>query len=133
VRNFKCAIDFEIAGRASAARRRALAYTTMGAECATRSKRGTFPTVRVYVFGRGTKKQVRQLARQPRGIFFSTLNPGMDRTGIAEGHTTRCAAGASEQRGPVWSPGDLHYYDAIRALRGRAEERTAAAHGGTIA
>jgi D-serine deaminase-like pyridoxal phosphate-dependent protein len=87
VRNFKCATTLELlvacqCGAADVL----LAYPTMGANARrVRQIAEQFPKVQVSVLAEN-EEQVRQWQGSRVGIFLD-LNPGMDRTGIAEGHS----------------------------------------------
>src|SRR6202790_911087 len=129
IRNFKCATTLELlvacqCGAADVL----LAYPTMGANARrVRQIAEQFPKVRVSVLAEN-EEQVRQWQGSRVGIFLD-LNPGMDRTGIAEGHSNEVvplaraiSAAGLEFRG-------LHYYDGHHGSVDEPE-RTAAAHGG---
>src|SRR5271163_1564627 len=129
VRNFKCATTLELlvaceCGAADVL----LAYPSIGANARrVREIAERFPQVRVSVLVEN-EEQARQWRGSRLGVFVD-INPGMNRTGIDEGHGAEVfdlakAIGVSglEFRG-------LHYYDGH--LRDPDEQkRTAAAHRG---
>ena len=129
VRNFKCATTLEllVACRSGAADV-LLAYPVMGANARrARAIADQFPEVRISVLAEN-EEQVEQWRSSQVGVFLD-INPGMNRTGIEQGHrdqvfrVLRAIAEAElEFRG-------LHYYD---GQYGELEEpeRTRAAHAG---
>jgi D-serine deaminase-like pyridoxal phosphate-dependent protein len=130
IRNFKCATTLELlvacqCGAADVL----LAYPTMGANARrVREIAEQFPAMRISVLAENAE-QVVQWQGSRLGVFLD-INPGMNRTGIEQGHGAEVvglvrAIGTSglEFRG-------LHYYDGhLRAPDER--ERTAAAHAGS--
>jgi D-serine deaminase-like pyridoxal phosphate-dependent protein len=129
IRNFKCATTLELlvacqCGAADVL----LAFPTMGANARrVREIAEQFPAVRLSVLAENAE-QVVQWQGSRLGVFLD-INPGMNRTGIEQGHGAEVvglvrAIGTSglEFRG-------LHYYDGhLRAPDER--ERTAATHAG---
>jgi D-serine deaminase-like pyridoxal phosphate-dependent protein len=129
VRNFKCATTLEllVACRCGAADV-LLAYPSTGANARrVREIAEEFPRVRLSVLVEN-EEQVRQWQGSRVGVFID-INPGMNRTGVEEGHGGQIfglagaiGAGGLEFRG-------LHYYDGQhREVDER--ERTKAAHHG---
>jgi D-serine deaminase-like pyridoxal phosphate-dependent protein len=129
IRNFKCATTLELltacqCGAADVL----LAYPSIGANARrVREIAEEFGRVRISVLAEN-EEQVRQWRGSCVGVFLD-INPGMNRTGIEEGHggevtslVRAIGAGGLEFRG-------MHYYDGQhRAADER--ERTAAAHHG---
>jgi D-serine deaminase-like pyridoxal phosphate-dependent protein len=129
MRNFKCATTLELlvacqCGAADVL----LAYPTIGANARrVREIADQFPSVRLSVLAENAE-QVRQWQGSRLGVFLD-INPGMNRTGIEQGHGGEVvslvrAIGACglELRG-------LHYYDGQHRAPDE-RERTAAAHAG---
>src|SRR5438445_5020193 len=111
IRNFKCATTLEllVACRSDAGDV-LFAYPAMGANARrVREIADQFPQVRISVLAEN-EQQVRQWRGSRIGVFLD-INPGMDRTGIEQGHSGKvvelCRAIGNlglEFRG-------LHYYD----------------------
>src|SRR5580692_10762217 len=129
IRNFKCATTLELlvacqCGAADVL----LAYPSIGANARrVREIAMQFPEVRISVLVEN-EEQARQWRGSRVGIFLD-INPGMNRTGIEEGHggqifglARAIGAGGLEFRG-------LHYYDGQHRERDE-RERTIAAHRG---
>jgi D-serine deaminase-like pyridoxal phosphate-dependent protein len=129
IRNFKCATTLELlvaceCGAADVL----LAYPSMGANARrVREIADQFPQVRISVLVE-SEEQLRQWRGTRLGVFVD-INPGMNRTGIDEGHVAEVfdlakAIGASglEFRG-------LHYYDGQHRDPDE-RKRTEAAHRG---
>jgi D-serine deaminase-like pyridoxal phosphate-dependent protein len=129
VRNYKCATTLEmLVACQCGARDVLLAYPVMGAN-ALRVKQiaEQFPGVRISVLVENAE-QLRQWQGSRLGIFID-INPGMNRTGIAQDHIEEISllvsiigAGGLEFRG-------LHYYDGQYGAIAEPE-RTQAAHDG---
>jgi len=129
IRNFKCATTLELlVACRSGAEDVLFAHPAVGANARrVREIAEQFPQVRVSVLAEN-EPQVAQWRASRVGIFLD-MNPGMDRTGIGQGHSDKVvelvhAIGrlGLEFRG-------LHYYDGHYG--GLEEgERTAAAHAG---
>jgi D-serine deaminase-like pyridoxal phosphate-dependent protein len=129
VRNFKCATTLELlVACQSGAADVLLAYPTMGANARrVRQIAEQFPEVRLSVLAEN-EEQVRQWRGSRLGVFLD-INPGMNRTGIEQGHGAEVvslvraiAASGLEFRG-------LHYYDGHHRQANELE-RTKAAHEG---
>jgi D-serine deaminase-like pyridoxal phosphate-dependent protein len=129
VRNFKCATTLELLVACQCGAADVLvAYPVVGANARrVREIAEQFPQVRVSVLVEN-EEQARQW-RGSRLSVFVDINPGMNRTGIDEGHGAQVfdlvrAIGASglEFRG-------VHYYDGHHRQPDE-RERTAAAHHG---
>ncbi len=129
VRNFKCATTLELlvacqCGAADVL----LAYPSIGANARrVREIAEEFPRVRISVLAEN-EEQLQEWRGSRVGIFLD-INPGMDRTGIEEGHggqifslVRAIGAGGLEFRG-------LHYYDG-QHREPDERERTKAAHHG---
>lgn len=129
IRNFKCATTLELlvacqCGAADVL----LAYPSIGANARrVREIAEQFPNVRISVLVEN-EEQAWQWHGSRLGVFID-INPGMDRTGIDEGHGAEAfnlakamGAGGLEFRG-------LHYYDG-QHREPDERKRTAAAHGG---
>jgi D-serine deaminase-like pyridoxal phosphate-dependent protein len=129
VRNFKCATTLEllVACRSGAADV-LLAYPVMGANARrAREIADQFPDVRISVLAEN-EEQAAQWRTSQVGVFLD-INPGMNRTGIEQGHRDQVIrlVRALEDRGLEFR--GLHYYDG--QYGGLEEpERTAAAHAG---
>jgi D-serine deaminase-like pyridoxal phosphate-dependent protein len=111
IRNFKCATTLEllVACRSGAADV-LLAYPVMGANARRASEIAQqFPDVRISVLAEN-EEQARQWRGSRVGIFVD-VNPGMNRTGIEQGHTTKIVAlvRAIAEAGLEFH--GLHYYD----------------------
>ncbi len=129
IRNFKCATTLELLVACQCgASDVLLAYPSMGANARrVREIAEQFPVVRVSVLAENAE-QLQQWRGSRLGVFLD-INPGMNRTGIEEGHggevvslVRAIGAGGLEFRG-------LHYYDGQhREIDER--ERTVAAHHG---
>ncbi len=129
IRNFKCATTLELlvacqCGAADVL----LAYPSMGANARrVREIAEQFPGVRVSVLAEN-ESQVRQWQGGRLGIFLD-INPGMNRTGIEQGHGGEVVSLVRTIEGCGLEFRGLHYYDGhLRAPDER--ERTAAAHAG---
>jgi len=129
VRNFKCATTLELLVACECGAADVLvAYPVIGANARrVREIAEQFPQVRVSVLVEN-EEQARQWRGGRLGVFVD-INPGMNRTGIDEGHGAQVfdlvrAIGASglEFRG-------LHYYDGHHREPDE-QKRTAAAHRG---
>jgi len=129
VRNFKCATTLEllVACRCGAADV-LLAYPVMGANARrAREIADQFPDVRISVLAEN-EQQAEQWRASKVGVFLD-INPGMNRTGIEQGHRDQVVrlVRALEDRRLEFR--GLHYYDG--QYGGFEEpERTAAAHAG---
>jgi D-serine deaminase-like pyridoxal phosphate-dependent protein len=129
IRNFKCATTLELL---VACQRGAgdvlLAYPSVGANARrVREIAEQFPRVRISVLVENAK-QLQQWRGGRVGVFLD-INPGMNRTGIEEGHGGQIfslvrAIGAAglEFRG-------LHYYDGQHRQADEGERNQAAHHG----
>ena len=129
VRNFKCATTLELlVACQSGAADVLVAYPVIGANARrVREIAEQFPQVRISVLAENPE-QLQQWRGSRLGIFID-INPGMNRTGIDEGHGAEVfdlakAIGASglEFRG-------VHYYDG-QHREPDMRERTVAAHHG---
>jgi D-serine deaminase-like pyridoxal phosphate-dependent protein len=127
--NFKCATTLELlVACQSGAADVLLAYPSIGANARRVREIATqFPDVRISVLVEN-EEQARQWRGSRVGIFLD-INPGMNRTGIEEGHGGQIfrlvhaiGAGGLEFRG-------LHYYDG-QHREPDERERTKAAHHG---
>jgi D-serine deaminase-like pyridoxal phosphate-dependent protein len=129
VRNFKCATTLELlvacqCGAADVL----LAYPSIGANARrVREIAAQFPDVRTSVLVEN-EEQARQWHSSRVGIFLD-INPGMNRTGIEQGHggqifglVRAIGAGGLEFRG-------LHYYDGQHREPDEGERTKAAHHG----
>jgi D-serine deaminase-like pyridoxal phosphate-dependent protein len=129
VRNFKCATTLELLeGCRSGAADVLYAYPAVGANAYRVCEiAGQFPDVRISALAEN-EEQVRQWRGSRVGIFID-INPGMNRTGVEQGHSDKIFRLARA----VWDTGlkfrGLHYYD---GQYGGLEvgDRTAAAHAG---
>jgi D-serine deaminase-like pyridoxal phosphate-dependent protein len=127
--NFKCATTLEllVACRAGAADV-LLAYPSVGANARrVREIAEEFPQVRISVLAEN-EEQARQWQGSRLGVFLD-INPGMNRTGIEEGHggevftlARAIVEGGLEFRG-------LHYYDGQHRSTDERERTVAAHHG----
>jgi D-serine deaminase-like pyridoxal phosphate-dependent protein len=129
VRNFKCATTLEllVACRSGAADV-LLAYPVMGANARrVREIADQFPDVRLSVLAEN-EEQVLQWRSSPVGVFVD-INPGMNRTGIEQGHTDEVVRLVHKIGDAGLEFCGLHYYDGQYGGL-RAQERTAAAHAG---
>lgn len=129
IRNFKCATTLELLVACQCGAADVLvAYPVIGANARrVQEIAEQFPAVRVSVLVEN-EEQARQWRGSRLGVFVD-INPGMNRTGIDEGHGAEVfnlakAIGAAglEFRG-------LHYYDGHRREPDE-QKRTAAAHCG---
>ncbi len=129
IRNFKCATTLELlvacqCGAADVL----LAYPSIGANARrVREIAEQFPEVRISVLAEN-EEQVRQWRGSRVGVFLD-INPGMNRTGIDEGHGGEVislvrviGAGGLEFRG-------MHYYDGQHRAPDERERTVAAHHG----
>jgi D-serine deaminase-like pyridoxal phosphate-dependent protein len=129
IRNFKCATTLELlvacqCGAADVL----LAYPSIGANARrVREIAEQFPEVRVSVLAEN-EEQVRQWHGSRVGVFLD-INPGMNRTGIEEGHGAEVVSlvraigsGGLEFRG-------MHYYDGQHRAPDERERTVAAHHG----
>jgi D-serine deaminase-like pyridoxal phosphate-dependent protein len=129
IRNFKCATTLELLvacqfGAADVL----LAYPSVGAN-ARRVKEiaEQFPDVHISALVEN-EEQAQQWPGSRVGVFLD-INPGMDRTGLVEGHGEEIAALVRTIRADGLEFRGLHYYDGQhRAVDER--ERTLAAHAG---
>lgn len=129
IRNFKCATTLELL---EACRNGAadvlIAYPVVGANARrVREITAEFPDVRISVLAEN-EEQVRQWRGSEVGVFID-INPGMNRTGIEQGHRQQVVGLVRAIRGAGLEFGGLHYYD---GQYGGVEEpdRTTAAHAG---
>ncbi len=129
VRNFKCATTLELlVACRSGARDVLFAYPAVGANARRVSEiADQFPQMRISVLAEN-EQQVRQWRGSRVGVFLD-VNPGMDRTGIEQSHSSEVV----ELRRAISNLGlefrGLHYYDGhLGGLEMR--ERSAAAHAG---
>jgi D-serine deaminase-like pyridoxal phosphate-dependent protein len=129
VRNFKCATTLELLVACQCgATDVLLAYPSVGANARrVREIAQQFPNVRVSVLAEN-EEQLPQWRGSNIGIFLD-VNPGMNRTGIEQSHSSEIvklvhsiAAAGLEFRG-------LHYYDGQYGSM-EARERTTATHEG---
>jgi D-serine deaminase-like pyridoxal phosphate-dependent protein len=127
VRNFKCATTLELLVACQCGAADVLvAYPVIGANARrVREIAEQFPRVRISVLVENLE-QLRQWRRTRLGVFID-INPGMNRTGIDEGHSAEVfdlakaiGAGGFEFRG-------VHYYDGHRREPDE-RVRTVAAH-----
>ncbi len=129
VSNFKCATTLEllVACRSGAADV-LLAYPVIGANARRlREIANQFPHVRISVLAEN-EEQVRQWRGTAIGIFID-INPGMNRTGIEQGHTEKVVRIVRTIEDAGLEFRGLHYYDG--QYGGLDEpERTEAAHVG---
>jgi D-serine deaminase-like pyridoxal phosphate-dependent protein len=129
IRNFKCATTLELL---VACQRGAadvlLAYPSVGANARrAREIADQFPEVRISVLAENDE-QVRQWRGSRVGIFLD-INPGMNRTGIAQSHGDKVLTLARAVGDAGLEFRGLHYYDGqYGGLEVR--ERTEAAHRG---
>jgi D-serine deaminase-like pyridoxal phosphate-dependent protein len=129
IRNFKCATTLELlvacqCGAADVL----LAYPSIGANARrVREIAEQFPQVRISVLAEN-EEQVRQWRGSRLGVFLD-INPGMNRTGLVQGHGGAIVSLARILRadGPEFR--GLHYYDGQHRTPDE-RERTAAAHEG---
>jgi D-serine deaminase-like pyridoxal phosphate-dependent protein len=129
VRNFKCATTLELlVACRSGAQDVLFAHPAVGANARrVREIAGQFPQVLISVLAEN-EQQIAQWRGSRVGIFLD-MNPGMDRTGIEQGHSGKVVelARAIGRLGIEFR--GLHYYDGhYGSLEQR--ERTAAAHSG---
>ncbi len=129
IRNFKCATTLELLVACQCGATDILvAHPSTGANARRVTEiAGQFPGVRISVLAE-SEEHVRQWRGSSVGIFLD-INPGMNRTGIEQGHGSEVvklaqavAAGGLEFCG-------LHYYDGQYASV-EEPERTAATHRG---
>jgi D-serine deaminase-like pyridoxal phosphate-dependent protein len=131
VRNFKCATTLELlvacqCGAADVL----LAYPSIGANARrAREIAEQFPQVRVSVLVENAE-QLQQWHGSKLGIFID-INPGMNRTGIDEGHGAEVfdLAKAIVASGPEFR--GVHYYDGHRRETDERVRTIAAHHGYT--
>ena len=128
-RNLKCATTLEllVACRSGAADV-LLAYPVVGPSARrVHEIADQFPDVRISVLAEN-EEQVQQWQDSRIGVFLD-INPGMNRTGVEQGHGDRVDRLVQEVRCAGLEFRGLHYYDG--QYGGLAEpERTAAAHAG---
>jgi D-serine deaminase-like pyridoxal phosphate-dependent protein len=129
VRNFKCATTLELLVACQCGAQDALlAYPVMGANARrVQQIAQQFPSVRISVLAENAE-QVRQWQGSRLGICID-INPGMNRTGIAQDHVEEIVPLVSAIAGSGLEFRGLHYYD---GQYGAIAEpgRTAAAHHG---
>jgi D-serine deaminase-like pyridoxal phosphate-dependent protein len=127
--NFKCATTLELLTACQAgAQDVLLAYPVVGANAIrARQIARQFSNVRISVLAE-TEEQIRQWQGTRISIFLD-INPGMNRTGIAQRQHDRIVALIREIRALALEFRGLHYYD---GQYGAVElpARTAAAHSG---
>jgi D-serine deaminase-like pyridoxal phosphate-dependent protein len=129
IRNFKCATTLELlvacqCGAADVL----LAYPSVGANARrVREIAEEFPRVRISVLAENAE-QLDQWRGSRLGVFLD-INPGMNRTGIVEGHSGEVVSLVRAIAAGGLEFGGLHYYDGQhRQIDDR--ERTIAAHRG---
>ena len=129
IRHFKCATTLELlVACQSGARDVLVAYPMVGANARRVLEIATaFPAVRVSVLAEN-EAQVRQWQGSTIGVFLD-INPGMNRTGIDQGHAEDVVKLAQVIRQAGLEFRGLHYYDGhYGALQ--EHERTEAAQAG---
>ena len=129
VRNFKCATTLELlVACRSGAGDVLFAYPAVSANARRVSEiADQFPKVRISVLAEN-EQQVRQWRDSRVGIFLD-MNPGMDRTGIEQSHSSEIVELSRAIANLGLEFRGLHYYDGH--LGGLvARERNAAAHSG---
>jgi D-serine deaminase-like pyridoxal phosphate-dependent protein len=129
VRNFKCATTLELlVACRSGASDVLVAYPVMGANARrVREIAGQFPDVRISVLAEN-EKQAEQWRASQIGVFLD-INPGMNRTGIEQGHRDQVIRLVRAIEDTALDFRGLHYYDG--QYGGFEErERMAAAHAG---
>lgn len=129
VRNFKCATTLELlVACRSGAKDVLVAYPMVGANARRVNEIAeTYPQVRISVLAEN-EEQVRQWQGTRIGVFLD-INPGMNRTGIEQSHSTDVVKLVRAVRDSALEFRGLHYYDG--QYGGLEEnERTAAAHSG---
>ncbi len=129
IRNFKCATTLELLRACqNGAADVLLAYPTMGANARrTQEIAQQFPGVRISVLAE-SQAQLKQWRSSRVGIFLD-INPGMNRTGIDQGHTETIIALTHTIADLGLEFRGLHYYDG--QFGSLAEpELTRAAHRG---
>ena len=129
IRNFKCATTLELLVACECgANDVLLAYPVMAANARrVQQIAEQFPGVRISVLVESAE-QVRQWRGSLLGIFVD-INPGMNRTGIAQNHVDEIAQLASAIAASGLEFRGLHYYDGQYGAIPEPE-RTAAAHDG---
>jgi D-serine deaminase-like pyridoxal phosphate-dependent protein len=129
VRNFKCATTLELlVGCQSGATDILLAYPVMGANARrAREIAEQFPKVRISALAEN-EEQIEQWRGSRVGIFLD-INPGMNRTGIEQGHGDQVLALARASIAAGLDFRGLHYYDGQYGSV-TEPERTTAAHQG---
>jgi len=129
VGNFKCATTLELLVAChSGAKDVLVAYPMVGANARRVNKIAeSCPQVHISVLAEN-EKQIQQWRGHRVGVFLD-INPGMNRTGIAQSHGTEVVKLARAVRDAGLEFRGLHYYD---GQYGGLEERgrTAAAHAG---
>jgi|HubBroStandDraft_4_1064222.scaffolds.fasta_scaffold46248_2 D-serine deaminase-like pyridoxal phosphate-dependent protein len=128
-RNLKCATTLELlVACSSGAADVLLAYPVVGANARrVREIVDQFPDIRISVLAEN-EEQVRQWQGIQVGVFLD-INPGMNRTGVEQGHGDKIVRLVREVRDAGLEFRGLHYYDGH--FGGLDEqERTAAAHAG---
>jgi D-serine deaminase-like pyridoxal phosphate-dependent protein len=129
VGNFKCATTLELLVAChSGAKDVLVAYPMVGANARRVNKIAeSCPQVHISVLAEN-EKQIQQWRGHRVGVFLD-INPGMNRTGIAQSHGTEVVKLARAVRDAGLEFRGLHYYDGqYGGLEER--ERTAAAHAG---
>ena len=129
VQQCKCSTTLELLTACSAGMRDVLfAYPVVGANAARVREIATeYSDVTLSVLVENVS-QVKQWQGTPIGIFID-INPGMDRTGIEEGHVRAIAEVAKSVAAIGLKLRGLHYYDGHLGASGLAE-RCMAAHSG---
>ena len=127
--NFKCATTLELLTACSLEAEDVLvAYPVMEANARrVRAIAEQFPAVRISVLAE-TTGQVMQWRDSRVGIFLD-INPGMNRTGIAQNNSTRVLQLIREIQNAQLEFRGLHYYDGQYGSMDN-NERTSAAHAG---
>jgi D-serine deaminase-like pyridoxal phosphate-dependent protein len=128
-RKLKCATTLELlVACSSGAADVLLAYPVVGANARrVREIVDQFPDIRISVLAEN-EEQVRQWQGIQVGVFLD-INPGMNRTGVEQGHGDKIVRLVREVRDAGLEFRGLHYYDGH--FGGLDEqERTAAAHAG---
>jgi len=129
VRNFKCATTLELLVACQNGATDVLyAYPAMGANARrAREIAEEFPDVRISVLAE-SDEQVRQWRGSQVGIFLD-INPGMNRTGIQQGHRVQVISLARVIADAGLQFRGLHYYDGQYGNLAESE-RTREAHRG---
>jgi len=129
IRNFKCATTLELlvacqCGAADVL----LAYPSIGANARrVREIAEQFPQVRISVLAENAE-QLQQWRGSRLGVFLD-INPGMNRTGIEEGHGGEVVRLVRAIGANGLEFGGLHYYDGQHRETDERERTVAAHHG----